>query len=397
MLWILWDIYNMNRKYLQRCRTWIYRVLKVLISGIVVMWLTFWYISGSPLGAVKFFFTYYTASQFFMTPVTKDALFTGALKGMMESLNEPHSMYMNREEFHELLSATSGTYSGVGIVLGAAESGGLEAMSVIEDQPADRAGIVSGDKIIKIDGKDITSMPLNEAASLIRGEANTHVTLTVVHNGSMEDIDLIREQIKLPTVKGKMLTPDVGYIRISQFAEDTGKDFARTYEELQKQGMKKLVLDLRNNPGGLLNVAQEVSNYIIPKGILVTVQSRTGTIDYYESEGVEPSIPMAVLINKGSASASEIIAGAVQDRQVGTIVGTTSYGKGTVQTVLPSVGGEGIKVTIAKYHTPNDRVIDGIGIEPDVEFPLPEGERPSYKDVLDSQIQKCLEILDKKY
>jgi carboxy-processing protease len=189
-----------------------------------------------------------------------------------------------------------------------------------------------------------------------------------------------------------MLTSTVGYIRISQFAENTADDFATQFKELQAQGMKALVLDLRDNPGGLLSTTEKISNYIMPPGTLVTVQNRAGKKDVYKSDGPEVAIPLVVLVNKGSASASEIIAGAVQDRKLGTIVGTNTYGKGTVQTIYPSLDNEGIKVTIAKYHTPSDRIIDGTGIKPDVEIELPKGINPSSK-LDDIQIKKALEIL----
>lgn len=369
-------------------------ILKYLAVSLVFMWLFFWYVSGSSMGLFKFIYTYYVSSHVFMTPVSKDTLFTGALKGIVDSLEEKHSMYLDHKEFTSLLEDTSASYSGVGIVLSKSQDGNLEAMTVIEDQPAYKAGIMSGDVITKIDGEDVSTIPSDEAASRIRGREGSHVVLTVLRKGESRDYDLVREKITLPTVKGKMLTQDIGYIRINQFAENTGKDFGEMYKNLQAQGMKKLVLDLRSNPGGLLNVAQEVGDYIIPKGPIVSVKSRFGLTDVYESKGLEPSIPMTVLIDKGSASASEIIAGAVQDYGVGTIVGTNSYGKGTVQTVMSSFDGEGIKITIAKYHTPKDRIIDGIGIKPDVEIDLRAGEKPSYENQLDSQLQKCLEILE---
>ena len=189
-----------------------------------------------------------------------------------------------------------------------------------------------------------------------------------------------------------MLTSTVGYIRISQFAENTADDFETQFKELQSQGMKELILDLRDNPGGLLSTTEKISNYIMPPGTLVTVQNRAGKKEVYKSNGPEVAMPLVVLVNKGSASASEIIAGAIQDRKLGTILGTNTYGKGTVQTIYPSLDNEGVKVTIAKYHTPNDRVIDGIGIKPDVELDLPKGVNPS-STLDDIQIKKALELL----
>lgn len=366
---------------------------KFTLAGIVFMWLVFWYISGSPVGAVKFFFTYFVASHFYMDPVSKASLFEGTLDGMIDSLGELHSQYLNEKEYNDIYMQTSGSYSGVGIVLGQDKEGIMKVATAIEGQPAAEAGIKSGDIIVEIDGVNTSTLSMEEASKMIRGEEGTTVVLTVMRDNEIKDYTITRKQITLPTVKGKMLEDHIGYIRISQFAEPTGPDFAKTYKELKDQGMTKLVLDLRDNPGGLLTTAQEVANYILPAGPIVTIQDRSGQVESYDSEGLEPAIPMVVLINQGSASASEIIAGAVQDEKVGTIVGINSYGKGTVQTILGVPGNEGIKITIAKYHTPNDRVIDGIGIKPDVEVELPDNAKSESDD---TQLQKALEILKTK-
>lgn len=367
--------------------------VKFMLAGIVFMWLVFWYISGSPIGAVKFFFTYFVASHFYMDPVSKQSLFEGSLAGMIDSLGEPHSQYLNEKEYNDIYMQTSASYIGVGIVLGQDKDGLMKVASAIEGQPAAEAGVKSGDIIVEIDGVNTSTLTMEQASKMIRGEEGTNVTITIMRGNEVKDITITRKQITLPTVKGKMLDDHIGYIRISQFAEPTGPDFAKTYNELKEKGMTKLVLDLRDNPGGLLTTAQEVANYILPAGPIVTIQDRSGRIESYDSEGLEPTIPMVVLINQGSASASEIIAGAVQDEKVGTIVGTNSYGKGTVQTILGVPGDEGIKITIAKYHTPNDRVIDGTGIKPDVEVELPDNAQSESDD---TQLQKALEILKTK-
>ena len=388
---IQWDIYNMNKQILWSVSK---SILKILGSGILVMWLVFWYLSGTFWGFPRYMFTYYVSSQVFMTPVAKQTLFEGSLKGMVSSLGEPHSQYLDAEDYTSIMEQTSATYIGVGMVLGMGTDG-LEAVSAIEDQPAARAGIESGDRIIKINDVDTSTLTIEEASKRVRGEAGTDVTLVIKRGNEEKTFTITREKITLPTVKSKMLTPDVGYIRISQFAENTGNDFGLQYQDLKKQGMKKLIIDLRDNPGGLLTTAQEISDFILPKGTLVTVQDRSGKVAEYDSAGIENPIPLVILINKGSASASEIIAGAVQDRKAGTIVGTNSYGKGTVQTILPNFGNEAIKITIAKYHTPNDRVIDGIGIKPDVEIALPDGTRT--KGTLeDVQVQKAFDILNQE-
>lgn len=384
---------NTKRRWSDSLKSGVRFAVKFMLAGIVFMWLVFWYISGSPIGAVKFFFTYFVASHFYMDPVSKQSLFEGSLAGMIDSLGEPHSQYLNEKEYNDIYMQTSASYIGVGIVLGQDKDGLMKVASAIEGQPAAEAGVKSGDIIVEIDGVNTSTLTMEQASKMIRGEEGTNVTITIMRGNEVKDITITRKQITLPTVKGKMLDDHIGYIRISQFAEPTGPDFAKTYNELKEKGMTKLVLDLRDNPGGLLTTAQEVANYILPAGPIVTIQDRSGRIESYDSEGLEPTIPLVVLINQGSASASEIIAGAVQDEKVGTIVGTNSYGKGTVQTILGVPGDEGIKITIAKYHTPNDRVIDGTGIKPDVEVELPDNAQSESDD---TQLQKALEILKTK-
>jgi len=331
------------------------------------------------------------ATQKFMTPISKATLFDGMLKGLIASLGEPHSVYLDAEDLETMKEHTSGTYAGVGMVLGHGPKG-LEAVSVIDDQPAYKAGIKSGDHIVSIDGVDTSSMTIEESAAKIRGNAGTDVTIVVERDNQLLTYTVTREEIVLPTVKSKMLTDHIGYIRISQFAEHTADDFKTQYDQLRSEGMTSLVLDLRDNPGGLLNSAQDIASIIMPEGTLVSFTTRDNEKRNYVSEGKNPALPMVVLINKGSASASEIIAGAIQDRKLGTILGTNSYGKGTVQSVYPNFEQEGIKITIAKYHTPNDRVIDGIGIQPDVVLELPKGTSPS-GNITDIQIQKSIELL----
>lgn len=372
-------------------RNLFWKLLKYIGSAVVIMWLVFWYLSGSFWGLPRFCVTYYVATQKFMTPISKEVLFDGILKGMIASLGEPHSVYLDQKDLNTMKEHTSGTYAGVGMVLGYGERG-LEAVSVIEDQPAFKAGIKSGDYIVSINGEDTNGMKIEDAAANIRGEAGTVVTIVVQRDSVVHTFTVTREEITLPTVKSHMLTKTVGYLRISQFAEHTAEDFNTQYNQLRSEGMTSFVLDLRDNPGGLLNSAEEVANVIMPEGTLVSMTPRGSKTTTYTSNGENTPIPMVVLINKGSASASEIIAGAIQDRKLGTIVGVNSYGKGTVQTIYPNLDGEGIKVTIAKYHTPNDRVIDGIGIKPDVEIDLPKGVSPS-GTISDIQIQKALELL----
>ena len=340
-------------------------ILGILLTVLVVLTGVFWYISGSPLGFAKFGYTYYITTQWAMDPPAKEELFVNMLKGLTKGTHDKHTTYLNKDDMKELEMHTSSSYSGIGLLLDFSDGKTLKVGATMEGQPAEAAGLQKGDQILAIDGTPVSDIEKDEVANHIRGEEGTFVVLTILRNGEEQEISIERKTIVMPTVKSQMLIDDVGYIRVTQFAEKTVDEFAKAYEELEAQGMKRLVLDLRDNPGGLITTAHGIGQYIVPKGPIVTVQTRRGKTTAYMSRGEHTLLPLVVLINGNSASASEIIAGAVQDTKSGTIVGTKSYGKGTVQSVLPGLDGEGMKITIARYHTPNDRVIDGIGIEPE--------------------------------
>ena len=363
-------------------------ILGILLAVLVVLTGVFWYISGSPLGFAKFGYTYYITTQWAMDPPAKEELFVNMLKGLTKGTHDKHTTYLNKDDMKELEMHTSSSYSGIGLLLDFSDGKILKVGATMEGQPAEAAGLQKGDQILAIDGTPVSDIEKDEVANHIRGEEGTFVVLTILRNGEEQEVSIERKTIVMPTVKSQMLIDDVGYIRVTQFAEKTVDEFAKAYEELEAQGMKRLVLDLRDNPGGLITTAHGIGQYIVPKGPIVTVQTRRGKTTAYMSRGEHTLLPLVVLINGNSASASEIIAGAVQDTKSGTIVGTKSYGKGTVQSVLPGLDGEGMKITIARYHTPNDRVIDGIGIEPD-EIVEPSKIDPNE----DVQMERAIEIV----
>lgn len=363
-------------------------ILGILLAVLVVLTGVFWYISGSPLGFAKFGYTYYITTQWAMDPPAKEELFVNMLKGLTKGTHDKHTTYLNKDDMKELEMHTSSSYSGIGLLLDFSDGKILKVGATMEGQPAEAAGLQKGDQILAIDGTPVSDIEKDEVANHIRGEEGTFVVLTILRNGEEQEVSIERKTIVMPTVKSQMLIDDVGYIRVTQFAEKTVDEFAKAYEELEAQGMKRLVLDLRDNPGGLITTAHGIGQYIVPKGPIVTVQTRRGKTTAYMSRGEHTLLPLVVLINGNSASASEIIAGAVQDTKSGTIVGTKSYGKGTVQSVLPGLDGEGMKITIARYHTPNDRVIDGIGIEPD-EIVEPSKIDPDE----DVQMERAIEIV----
>lgn len=369
------------------------RTAMFFLSGLILMWITFWYLSGSPLGLVRFLFVYYVTDTFYMEKIDKATIFEGALKGIVNSVGEPHSQYLDPKEFRSIKDQTESAYSGVGIVMGLNKEKRPVVVSAIEDQPAALAGIKTDDIILSVDDNDTASMSLEETSAMVRGKEGTVVHLTVQRGKENLNFTLERKKIILPTVRGKMLNDHIGYIRIVQFADQTGTDFATTYKDLKAKGMTKLVVDLRNNPGGLLTAAEGVANYILPKGPFVSIKERTGTVATYNSAGMFEPIPLTILVNGGSASASEIIAGAVQDEKAGIVIGTKTYGKGTVQTIIPGPAKDAVKVTIAKYHTPADRVIDGTGIIPDMVVELPENGQ---SEADDTQLQTAIQVLSKE-
>mgnify|MGYP000905135252 FL=1 len=359
-----------------------------ILMVLVVLTGVFWYISGSPLGIAKFGYTYYITTQWAMDPPAKEELFVNMLKGLAKGTHDKHTVYLDKDDMKELEMHTSSTYSGIGLLLDFSDGKTLKVGATMEGQPAEAAGLQKGDQILAIDGIPVSDIEKEDVANRIRGEEGTFVVLRILRNGEEQELSIERKTIVMPTVKGQMLTEDIGYIRVTQFAEKTVDEFTKAYEDLQSKGMKRLVLDLRDNPGGLITTAHGIGQYLVPKGPIVTVQTRRGKTTAYMSRGEHPLIPLVVLINGNSASASEIIAGAVQDTKSGTIVGTKSYGKGTVQSVVQGLDGEGLKITIARYHTPNDRVIDGIGIEPD-EVVEPSKTNPEE----DVQMERAIEIV----
>lgn len=319
-------------------------------------------------------------------------LVDGAIDGMVKSLGDKHSIYMNDENFKAFMQQTEGSFGGVGIIMGFPKEGVCQVMSVMENTPSAAAGILPNDEIIKVDGVEVATMHSDEIAAKVRGEEGTQVVLTVRRQGQEDfDVTLTRAIIPLTTAKGTMVDgTNIGYIRIASFSENTGKEFAKELSALKEQNMGGLIVDLRANPGGLITSCVEIANQLVPAGEIVSMTDRNGHKTVYESKLASLDYPLVILIDGNSASASEILAGAVQDRQCGTIVGTKSYGKGSVQTMLPLEHGDGLKLTVARYYTPSGRSIDGTGIQPDVEIALPE------QATQDVQLLKAIDVMKEK-
>ena len=322
--------------------------------------------------------------------VSYPELIQSALKGMLSTL-DPHSEYMDTNKFQELKKDTEGQFGGVGIVISVKDSW-ITVVSPMEDTPGFKAGILPGDRIVKIAGKSTEKMPVQDAVNRLRGEPGTKVTITVLRpsNGAVKDHTLTREVINVPTVRdlnghGEFpLDEDkIGYVHITQFGEQTTSDFEEALQKLKKKGMKALILDLRGNPGGLLDQAVQVVEQFVPRGTLVvTTEGRGSTpkADYRAKGGDKfNKLPLVVLINHGSASAAEIVSGALQDLTLkghcrAILVGEQTFGKGSVQSILPLPGGAALRLTTAKYYTPSHKVIHEKGITPDISVPLSDDE-----------------------
>ncbi len=355
-----------------------------------------WYLSQMDdeelAAALKLFRVTRMLKSGYVSDISTETLMTGAIKGTINSLDDPYSVYMDPKMYQALLIDTKGSFGGVGIILGSKENV-LTVVAPIEGTPSDQAGIMSGDQIINIDGKDTNGLAVDEAVNLIRGSEGSSVVLTIRRVGeAIKDYPLIRSNIQIKTVSGKMLENSMGYIRLSMFNEHTGDDLSKKLAELEGQGMRGVILDLRNNPGGLLGESIKVANHFVPQGPIVSVEGKDGKQRTSFSTLEKSKYPLVVLLNGGSASASEIVAGAVQDRDAGTLIGTKTFGKGTVQTVLGLGDSSALKMTIAKYLTPKGRSIHGVGIEPDIEVNMPEFK----ENGRDLQLEKGIEILTRK-
>ncbi len=308
----------------------------------------------------------------YVEPVDDKTLLENAIKGMLSNL-DPHSAYLGPEDFAELQESTSGEFGGLGIEVGI-EDGFIKVVSPIDDTPASKADIEAGDLIVKINGQPTRGQTMTEAVDKMRGKVGQKITLTLVRNGGTPfDVTLSRAIIQVKSVKSQLLENGYGYIRITQFQVKTGEEVAKALAALRKENGKKLngiVLDLRNNPGGVLQAAVEVVDHFITKGLIVYTKGRIANSELRFSatgKDLSEAVPMVVLINGGSASASEIVAGALQDQKRAVLMGTTSFGKGSVQTVLPLSNDQALKITTALYFTPNGRSIQAQGIVPDIE------------------------------
>lgn len=325
----------------------------------------------------------------YVEKVSKSKLVEGAIKGMLGSLDDPYTKHFKPKDFEHIEEMTEGRFEGVGMTLDMEDSQ-VVVVAPIEGTPASRAGIKHGDKILEVDGKSTKGLALEKVVSMIKGKSGTKVTLTIGREGQEPfKVTLVREEINIPNIKAEMKDSDIGYIRlIHTFNSNAGPDVRKTVTKLKSQGAKGIILDLRNNPGGLLEAGVEVAGVFIDRGVIVSIKGRKGDKREYKAKGDAFSdIPLVVLVNKGSASASEIVAGAIQDYGRGVIVGEKTFGKGSVQTIIDLSDGSGLIITTARYYTPKGRSINKTGIAPDVVVTGAEEELEG------PQLEKAKEIL----
>ena len=308
----------------------------------------------------------------YVEPVDDKTLLENAIRGMLSNL-DPHSAYLDPQAFQELQESTSGEFGGLGIEVGM-EDGFIRVVSPIDDTPASRAGIEAGDLIVRIDGQPTKGMTMQQAVDMMRGKPGTEVVLTLVREGGQPfEVTLTRAVIRVQSVRSELLEDGYGYLRITQFQVNTGAEVGKALERLRKDNkgpLKGLVMDLRNNPGGVLQAAVEVADHFLTKGLIVYTKGRIANSELrFSADAADASqgVPLVVLINGGSASAAEIVAGALQDSRRAVVMGTDSFGKGSVQTVLPLNQDRALKLTTALYYTPNGRSIQAQGIVPDIE------------------------------
>ena len=337
----------------------------------------------------------------YYTTLADEQLVLGAVRGMLAAPDDPYTYYYTPEENAQNSELMSGYYEGIGLVIGADEEKLMTILRVFPDTPAHEAGILPGDRLMKINGTDVsarTHQTMDDAIALIKTSENPTVMLTLLRSGSLVDLEVTRAMVNATRTAHRMIDDKIGYIAIHEFMGDAVPGFERAISELQTSGMQALIIDVRNNPGGILYDVVTIADALLPEGLIVYTEDREGRRDEYASDANALSMPIAVLVNDMSASASEILAGSLQDYGVATIVGETTFGKGLVQEAIPfREDGAGLKLTISTYFTPEGRSIHGVGIVPDVHVSLPEDVNQAMAELMperDEQLQTAIQLLN---
>lgn len=336
--------------------------------------------------------------DYYLEDVEEADMQQGVYKGLIEALDDPYSVYYTPEELEDLQEKTEGIYYGIGARVSIDSDTQLPKIaSVISGSPAEEAGLLANDLLYKVDETEVQGMDLSSAVALVKGDEGTTVHLTVIRQGEADylEIDVVRRKLENETVTQKMLENNIGYIQIQEFDDVTLEQFQEAMSACRGEGMEGLIIDLRGNPGGNLSTVCDIAREILPKGLIVYTEDKNGEREEYSCDGTNQlDVPLVVLVDGNSASASEILAGAVKDYGIGTLVGTTTYGKGIVQRIMKLSDGSAVKLTVSKYYTPNGNNIHKIGIAPDVEVSF---EPEAYlEDGTDNQLDKAVEVLSEK-
>jgi carboxyl-terminal processing protease len=336
-------------------------------------------------------------NEYYVDKIDQNKFIEGALKGMVGNAGDRYTYYMTKKEYDDLMTQTTGSYAGLGIYLDE-KDGRIQVVAPIEDSPAEKAGIKSGDLILKVNDHEFLYSDIDKAMSMMKGKEGMKVKLTIYREGTGNiDLNITTAKITFKTVKSEMLESNIGYIRITTFDENTSASFNKALGNLKSQNMKGLIIDLRDNPGGLLDTSTQIADKLVGEGTVVYTINNQGQKEEWKSDADKINVPLVLLVNGGSASASEIVSGAVRDFKAGTIIGTKTFGKGLVQTIIGLKDGSGVKITIAKYYTPSGECIQGKGITPDIVLDLPEADKNrELKHSEDIQLQKAIEVIKSK-
>ena len=362
----------------------------VILTAILLVLGSLYMFTDSPSSLMKFLFTYQAVKENYFHEVTDDVLFEGASNGMVSALDDPHSMILSGDKYESFMQSTSGEYGGIGVVIGADRKNVTRIISVFPGSSAEKNGLQSGDIIKRVNDEDVSALNLSEVSDRVHGEAGTRVSLLVERENEEKLFWVERSNVSMPTVQSRLIDKNIGYIHIFSFAKHTDEEFEKQLASVKAQGADRLIIDLRMNPGGLVDTVISIMNQILTKGRVLSYHTRNGDDRTFDITGIETPLPMVILIDRNSASASEILAGAVQDKKEGIIIGETSYGKGTVQSVIQNGNKSALKISIAEYRTAAGRIIDKTGITPDNAI---KQTGHVFKQEDDNVLKKAIEVL----
>lgn len=369
----------------------IYWLVSVILSAVLLLLTGLYSLTDDTKAALQFIWNYRIIKENYFRTTSDEKLFENATLGMISALDDPHSALLSGKKFDLFQQSASGEYGGIGVVIGKNTNGNIHILSVFPTSSAKKIGLQSEDELLAVDGEPISGTELEDLAKRLRGKAGTHVQIEVKRGEKKLCFDVERSNIVMPTVQSSIIKNNIGYIHIYSFTKHTPEELSEQLKTLKTNGAEKLIIDLRMNPGGLVDSVVAVANQLLTEGTIVSYHTKDGHAKKFDIIGIDRVMPMVILIDEHSASASEILAGAVQDKKEGTVIGKTSYGKGTVQKIIQTGEQSALKISIAEYRTSAGRVIDKVGIIPDIE--VVQTGRIFDKNT-DNVIKKAIEILE---